>query len=94
MHLPRALLPRGLSGFRALLGSLRARLAASFGLVLLLGAVVTVLSIVALDEAAVLDEKTRDEVMPMIVAIDNAESAHQRSAVLIRDIVEHELGAT
>jgi methyl-accepting chemotaxis protein len=74
--------------------SLRARLAASFALVLLLGAAVAVLSILALDEAAVLDAKTRDAVMPLIVAMDDAESAHQRSAVLIRDIVEHKLGAS
>jgi len=94
MHLPRMLRPRGARRFfRGLAGSLRARLAASFGVVLLLGAGVTVLSILALNEAALLDEKTRDQVMPMIVAIDNAESAHQRSAVLIRDIVEHKLGA-
>jgi methyl-accepting chemotaxis protein len=76
-----------------LLQSLRARLVASFALVLLLGAGVAALSILALDEAAALDEKTRDDVMPLVVAIDNAESAHQRSAVLIRDIVEHKLGA-
>ena len=87
---------RRIAAFRPshLLHSLRARLAASFALILLLGAGVAVMSILALDEAAVLDEKTRDEVMPMVVAIDNAESAHQRSAVLVRDIVEHKLGAT
>ena len=86
---------RRIGAFRPshLLHSLRARLAASFALVLLLGAGVAVMSIVALDEAAALDEKTRDEVMPLVVAIDNAESAHQRSAVLIRDVVEHKLGA-
>jgi methyl-accepting chemotaxis protein len=79
---------------RRFAATMRARLFASFALVLLLGAGVAVLSILALDEAAALDAKTRDEVMPLVVAIDDAESAHQRSAVLIRDIVEHKLGAS
>jgi methyl-accepting chemotaxis protein len=93
MHFPRMLRHLAAIRFRTLVGSLRARLAASFALVLLLGAGVTIISILALGDAAALDERTRDEVMPMVVAIGDAESAHQRSAVLIRDIVEHKLGA-
>jgi methyl-accepting chemotaxis protein len=78
----------------SLFSSLRGRLALSFALVLLLGTGVAVLSILALNEGAALDEKTRDEVLPLVVAIDNAESAQQRSAVLIRDIVENKLTAS